>query len=119
MDTVALEGAFSVAGPAVLLISVPLGRYIYIRLYLRKPLFLEPRQNLSGDESLKIGSSLSELLFFGLEKIREVLHRAYEDIRLSRGNSNSAKYCPMLQVSWHQLVLDLGEIRVNIVGLDF
>ena len=35
-----------------------------------------------------LGSSLSELLFFGLEKIREVLHRVYEDTGLWNDRSN-------------------------------
>ena len=66
----------------LILLSVPLLfvlRRIYIRRYLKHRLFFEPWLNLSDDKTLNIGASLSELLYFELESLRELLARAQAD----------------------------------------
>ena len=66
----------------LLLLAVPIARWFYVRFYLRQHLYFEPWTNLSNDDTLDIGASLSEILFFELEKIRNVLQKANMDAGL-------------------------------------
>ena len=66
----------------LLLLAVPIARWFYVRFYLRQHLYFEPWTNLSNDDTLNIGASLSEILFFELEKIRKVLQKANTDAGL-------------------------------------
>ncbi len=66
----------------LLLLAVPIARWFYVRFYLRQHLYFEPWTNLSNHDNLNIGASLSEILFFELEKIRSVLQRANMDAGL-------------------------------------
>ena len=70
-----------VYGPAALLLVplVLLLRWAYAHRYVKRRLFFEPWVNVSGDSSLDIGVSLSELLYFELNSLREVLAKARED----------------------------------------
>lgn len=54
-------------------------KYFYQRLFLAKRLFFEPWTNLSNDDEYDFGASLSDLLFFELERLRELLQKAESD----------------------------------------
>lgn len=64
---------------ALALAVIPVGRYFYTRFYLSRRLFFEPWVNLSRNDSLNVGGSLAELLFFELEGIRRLLEEARSD----------------------------------------
>jgi tetratricopeptide (TPR) repeat protein len=62
----------AVALPALALV----GRFLYVRFYLRKRLFFEPWANLSQDSQFNTGEGLAELLIFELDRVQTLLRRA-------------------------------------------
>jgi tetratricopeptide (TPR) repeat protein len=60
----------------VVLVLAPLGRLIYVRVFLKKQLFIQPWSNLSRDEQFSTGEALAELLTFELERVQSLLYRA-------------------------------------------
>jgi tetratricopeptide (TPR) repeat protein len=52
------------------------GRFLYVRFYLRKRLFFEPWANLSRDDQFNTGEALAELLIFELDRVQTLLRRA-------------------------------------------
>lgn len=79
MDTLWLYAA----GAAALLVATPL-----YRLYLRRRLFFPAWTNLSGDDSLNLGDSLSELFYSELQSVRRIHEQASADDGIWNARSN-------------------------------